>query len=469
MLKIYDSLTKVKKVFKPIKKGQVMLYACGMTVYDYCHMGHARSLIAFDMVNRYLTFKGFKVKYVRNITDVDDKIIKRANETNQTITQVTDFFIQAMHEDVNNLGLIAPTIEPRATQNISEMVMMIENLVAKGYAYVSKDNSVYFDVRKFKNYGQLSHQNLDQLRSGARVEVDNDKHDPLDFVLWKSAKPGEPSWDSPWGKGRPGWHIECSVMATNNLANHIDIHGGGMDLLFPHHENERAQSQAATGETFVNYWMHGGYLQMDNEKMSKSLGNFLTIRDTLKTFHPEVVRFFMLSSHYRSPLNYSNEGLIQAKNSLTRLYLTLRSLPKKSNVSKHVESDESKSFEHRFIEVMDDDFNTPAALAVLFELASTINQSQDPQKALQLQLLLKRLGSTIGILQQDVNEFLQGDITSKASIKNIKKIETLINARNKAREQKDWSKADQIRQQLQSMNIILEDDPKGTAWRYGDS
>jgi len=376
MLQIYNSLSKKKETFTPIEPGKVRMYVCGMTVYDYCHIGHARVLVVFDMVARTLRARGFDVTYIRNVTDIDDKIIQRANENGESIDALTGRFIAAMHEDADALGVQRPDQEPRATRHIGEILTMIGQLIQNGYAYVAPNHDVYYRVRKFANYGQLSGKSLDDLQVGARVEADEAKDDPLDFVLWKAAKPGEPSWDSPWGPGRPGWHIECSAMSTCCLGNHFDIHGGGLDLQFPHHENEIAQSEGATGEKFVNLWMHNGFVRVNEEKMSKSLGNFFTIREVLKHYDPEVVRYFILASHYRSPLNYSDDSLEQAKAALARLYTALRDLPEAAVPP-------NSDAEQRFFEAMDDDFNSPVAVSVLFDLAHDINKvrGSDPRQA----------------------------------------------------------------------------------------
>lgn len=459
MLRIYNSLTGNKEEFEPIKPGHVNIYVCGMTVYDLCHLGHARTLIAFDVIVRYFKFRGFTVNYVRNITDIDDKIIQRAQENNEDYHKLTARFIQALHEDCVALHLLPPDKEPRATEFMASMIKMIQAIIDQGYAYVGNNGDVYFDVHHFKNYGQLSHRNLDQMRAGARVEISEAKKDPLDFVLWKVAKPHEPSWDSPWGKGRPGWHIECSSMSLDCLASQIDIHGGGKDLIFPHHENEIAQSEAATGKKFVNTWMHGGHLQIDKTKMSKSSGNFFTIRDILAKYSAEVIRYFVIASHYRSPLNYSEESLENAKQALIRLYTSLRDI-------EPIDS-ENDEFEKRFIEAMDDDFNTPEALAELFDITKEINKikEQDKVRMQQLAGLLKKLGGVLGILQSDPEEFLKSTSGTQLSEMNIKKIETLIKLREKARAEKNWKEADRIRNELRQLNVTIEDTQQGTTWR----
>lgn len=458
MLRIYNSLTKQKEVFTPIDQSNVRMYVCGMTVYDYCHIGHGRVMVVFDVVCRYLRkiYGSNHVTYVRNITDIDDKIINRAKENKEDFNQVTARFIEAMNIDAGKLGVLPPDKEPRATLHMVDIINMIQQLVEKNHAYQAANGDVYFDVSRFENYGKLSGKQVDELRAGERVAVDEAKDDPLDFVLWKSAKPGEPSWQSPWGSGRPGWHIECSAMSTHCLGNHFDIHGGGMDLQFPHHENEIAQSEAATGERFVNVWMHNGFVRVDNEKMSKSLGNFFTIRDVLKSYDAEVVRYFILSSHYRSPLNYSNVQLDNAKASLRTLYTALRGL-------ELTEYNEEDDYAKRFHAAMDDDFNTPEAIAVLFDLAKEINKTRgmDEQKSQYLGSLLNGLGNILGLLEQNAEEFLRGDETDL----DVTRVEELIKQRNEARMKKDWAASDRIRDELKDMRIILEDGPDGTTWR----
>ncbi len=476
MLKIYNSLTGRKEVFTPIEPGKVRLYVCGMTVYDYCHLGHARVMVVFDMVVRYLRHLGFKVTYVRNITDIDDKIIKRANENRESIAALTARFIDAMHEDERALGVLPPDVEPRATQSVDDMLAMIQALIDRGYAYIGDNGDVFYAVSKFEGYGRLSGKNIEDLRAGERVEVEEAKRDPLDFVLWKMAKPGEPAWDSPWGKGRPGWHIECSAMSTRCLGHHFDIHGGGMDLQFPHHENEIAQSEGATGEKFVNVWMHNGFVRVNEEKMSKSLGNFFTVREVLARYRPEVVRFFILNSHYRSPLNYSDENLDEANAALTRLYTALRGIRSDLPLS---EGDRGKAFVARFEEAMNDDFNTPEAIAVLFELARDVNRARNAsrEEAENLAATLKRLGGILGLLQADPEEFLKSGagslrLETKAGaefdagiIWNDERIEQKIQERLEARKNKDWATADRIRNELKEQGIVLEDTAGGTTWR----
>ncbi len=459
MLQIYNSLTKRKEPFTPIEPSKVRMYVCGMTVYDYCHLGHARVWVVFDVVVRYLRASGYEVTYVRNITDIDDKIIRRAAERGETINELTARFIQAMHEDEAALNVLPPDEEPRATQSIEDIVHMIQALMDKGYAYQAGNGDVYYDVSRFDHYGELSGKRPEDLRAGARVEVDEAKHDPLDFVLWKAAKPGEPSWESPWGAGRPGWHIECSAMSTRCLGEHFDIHGGGMDLQFPHHENEIAQSEAATGHKFVNVWMHNGFVQVDEEKMSKSLGNFFTVREVLEKYRPEEVRYFILASHYRSPLNYSMENLDKARGALNRLYTTLRGLPV-------AEPATGESYEQRFRAAMEDDFNTPEALAVLFDLAREINRVRDegPARATQLGALLRRLGGIMGLLEKEPDEYLK-QVAGEAEGLSADEIEQLIAGRNAARKQKNWAEADRIRGLLKEHGVVLEDSAAGTTWR----
>lgn len=456
MLNIYNSTTQKKEVFESLESNKVKIYVCGMTVYDYCHLGHMRMLTAFDVIVRFLRFLQYDVTYVRNITDVDDKIIKRANENKEDYYHLAERFILAMQEDIQALGLLPPDHEPRATQFIPQMIALIEKLIAKKHAYVAANGDVFFEVRSFGAYGCLSHHKLDELESGARIEINDVKKDPLDFVLWKMAKPGEPAWESPWGAGRPGWHIECSAMSMYFLGEHFDLHGGGKDLIFPHHENEIAQAEAATNKKFVNVWLHNGYVQINTEKMSKSLGNFLTVRDLLQQYSAEAIRYFIISSHYRSQLQFTDTAIPQARQALERLYIALRNLPV-------VPKMEESEFEARFIEAMNDDFNTPVAIAILFEIAHDIqrHRNQDEPQAAALAALLRYLGSILGILQSDPEIFLQ---TSKDSV-NPTTIENLITARNKARAEKNWAEADRIRDELAAMSVVLEDGPQGTSWR----
>ncbi|GJL71270.1 MAG: cysteine--tRNA ligase [Nitrosomonas sp.] len=457
MLKIYNSLNRAKQKFVPLTPGIVKLYVCGMTVYDYCHLGHARVLVVFDMVVRWLKTIGLNVIYVRNVTDIDDKIIQRALENNESIDTLTDRFIRAMEEDAAALGVARPSHEPRATQFIGNMITMIETLVTKELAYHANNGDVYFSVHKFPGYGKLSGKSLEDLRAGERVEVDRKKKDPLDFVLWKAAKPGEPYWDSPWGKGRPGWHIECSAMGEQFLGDHFDIHGGGQDLQFPHHENEIAQSEGAHDHPFVNYWMHNGFVRVDNEKMSKSLGNFFTVREILKRYQPEIIRFFILRAHYRSPLNYSNQHLDDAKNALDRLYTALKE-HEISDTRIDWEDDQARLF----MEAMNDDFNTPEAIAVLFDLASDVNKSKSTQKA----ALLKQLGKVLGLLQQNPQDYLQQRTAAANDVMfSPEEIEQMILQRLNARKSGNYAEADTLRKNLSDAGIILEDGSQGTTWR----
>lgn len=458
MLKLFNSLTKQKEEFSPLTAGEVKLYVCGVTTYDYCHIGHARTYVAFDVVVRYLRYLGYQVTYVRNITDVDDKIIVRAAENGEQIGALTERFIGYMHEDFAALNLLPPDIEPRVTTHMDEIIALIETLLSKQHAYIADDGDVLFDVSSFNDYGKLSRQDLDQLQAGARGSVDQDKRNPLDFVLWKRAKEGEPSWSSPWGAGRPGWHIECSAMNGKHLGKHFDIHGGGSDLMFPHHENEVAQSCCAHDTPYVNYWMHSGMVQVDQEKMSKSLGNFFTIREVLEQYDAETVRFFLLSGHYRSQLNYSEAHLHQARAGLERLYTALRGVEVAV-----ADAAQRAQFETRFKDALNDDFNVPEAMSVLFEIAREINKvrSDDNQVAGQLAALLKEYAGVLGILQQSPEVFF----TSGQAADEVSEIEALIKQRNDARASKDWALADQARDRLIEMGITLEDGPQGTTWR----
>lgn len=452
-IKFYNSLTNQKEDFVPINEGEVGMYVCGMTVYDNCHLGHARAMMAFDILARYLRYQNYKVNFVRNITDIDDKIIERANENNETIDALTDRTIASMHEDFLKLGLELPTNEPRATDHIEGMIKMISELIDKGHAYHSESGDVFFAVRTFPEYGKLSNKNIDDLNPGARIKEDESKKDPLDFVLWKSAKPNEPSWDSPWGLGRPGWHIECSVMSLENLGEHFDIHGGGPDLLFPHHENEIAQSECASDHKFANYWMHSGLLKINGEKMSKSLGNFAMLKDLYNSYHPEVIRYYLISSHYRSSLNFDNESLDQARSALTRLYQALLLAPSEET-DLH---DESIS---EFIKSMNDDLNTPEALSTLFGLAKLINNSQNVQEQSMYSSTMKELGQVLGLLHENSDAFLQYG----ASLSD-NEIEAQIQQRNEARKANDFQKADQIRDDLAEQGILLDDSTEGTTWK----
>ena len=452
-LRIHNTLTRALEPFSPLEPGHVRMYVCGMTVYDLCHLGHARSMVAFDVVQRWLKASGLRVTYVRNVTDIDDKIIKRALENGETIRALTDRMVEALHQDADALGIERPTQEPRAMDYVPQMLSMINTLQSKGLAYQASNGDMNFAVRKFPGYGQLSGKSLDQLQAGERVAVDDGKQDPLDFVLWKSAKPTEPDdakWPSAYGVGRPGWHIECSAMGCELLGESFDIHGGGADLQFPHHENEIAQSQGASGKPMAQLWMHNGFINIDNEKMSKSLGNFFTIRDVLKVFEAETIRFFVVRSHYRSPLNYSDVHLNDARGALKRLYTAL-SLVKPDDVA----IDWSNPFAQRFQAAMNEDFGTPEAVAVLFDLASEVNRSMSSQMA----GLLKALGGVLGLLQDDPQRFLQAgsDVDESA-------IQAQIAARAAAKAAKNFAEADRIRQELTAMGIVLKDAPTGTTW-----
>ena len=457
MLSIYNTLNRNKSVFVPIEPGKVRMYVCGMTVYDYCHLGHARVMVVFDMVARLLRASGYEVRYVRNITDIDDKIIRRAQENGESIRALTDRFIAAMHEDADALGVLRPDAEPRATEYVMQMQDIISRLTEKGLAYVADNADVCYAVRKFPGYGKLSGKSLDELRAGERVEVAGEKRDPLDFVLWKRARAEEPEevkWTSPWGNGRPGWHIECSAMSSALLGQHFDIHGGGQDLQFPHHENEIAQSEGAHGGTFVNVWMHNGFVRINDEKMAKSLGNFFTIRDVLQNYDPEVVRFFMLRAHYRSALNYSDAHLDDARNALKRLYTALRDAPAEATAI-----DWQDPYAARFKAAMDDDFNTVEAIAVLFELANEVNRGAP------LAGLLRALGGVLGLLQRDARAFLQADVGEGTL--DAATIDARIAERAAAKQSRDFARADAIRAELTAAGIVLEDGPQGTTWRRG--
>ncbi|OIM99743.1 cysteine--tRNA ligase [Idiomarina sp. MD25a] len=456
-LTLFNTLTREKETFTPREAGRVGMYVCGVTTYDLCHIGHARTYVAFDVVVRYLRKIGYDVTYVRNITDLDDKIIKRAAENGEPFDALTQRYIDEMHRDFAALNLLEPDVEPRVTQHMDDIIRMIESLVTQGYAYQADNGDVLFDVSTFDDYGRLSRQNLEQLQAGARVDVEASKLDPLDFVLWKKAKAGEPSWDSPWGEGRPGWHIECSAMNKAHLGETFDIHGGGSDLTFPHHENEIAQSCCANQTNYVNYWMHSGMVQVDDVKMSKSLGNFFTIRDVLNAYDAETVRYFLLSSHYRSQLNYTQDNLEQAHAALERLYTALRGLtPKQPDENLRL------PYWNQFTDAMNDDFNAPEAMSVLFELVREINKARDNDagRAAQLAHVLIELADVLGLLQQSPESFLQGGADDEVAL-----IEALIVQRNKARAEKDWAAADEARDRLTEMGIVLEDGANGTQWR----
>ena len=452
-IKFYNSLTNQKEDFVPIREDEVGMYVCGMTVYDNCHLGHARAMMAFDIVARYLRYQGYKVNFIRNITDIDDKIIERAYENKEKIEDLTARTIASMQEDFLKLGLESPNKEPRATDHIEGMIKMITDLIDKGNAYHSKSGDVFFSVRTFPEYGKLSNKNIDELNPGSRIEEDESKEDPLDFVLWKSAKPNEPLWESPWGPGRPGWHIECSVMSLENLGEHFDIHGGGPDLLFPHHENEIAQSECASNCKLANYWMHSGLLKINGEKMSKSLGNFAMLKDLFNSYHPEVIRYYLISSHYRSALNFDNESLGQARSALTRLYQAL-------SLASSNESDIDGDSVKEFVDSMNDDLNTPEALSTLFRLARLINSSNDAQDRTKYSSTMKNLGMVLGLLNDSPDVFFQYG----ASLSD-EEIEAQIKDRNDARRAKDFQKADQIRDDLEAKGILLDDSSDGTTWK----
>lgn len=457
MLKIYNSITRQKQEFKPINPGKIGMYVCGVTIYDLCHIGHGRTFVSFDMIVRYLRYVGYEVNFQRNITDVDDKIIKRANENNESCEALTERLIGEMHRDFDALNMLRPDFEPRATLHIEEIIDMVERLLERGHAYVASDGDVLFSVASYPDYGRLSGQNLDQLQAGARVEVDENKQNPMDFVLWKMSKPGEPTWESPWGPGRPGWHIECSAMNSKHLGLHFDIHGGGSDLQFPHHENEIAQSCCAHDTPYVNYWMHTGMVMVDREKMSKSLGNFFTIRDVLGHYDAETVRYFLLSGHYRSQLNYSEENLKQARSALERLYTAIK------DVDLTVAADPAQEFVVKFKAAMDDDFNTPEAYSVLFDMVREINRlkATDIAKASALAVAMKQLADVLGLLSQEPEAFFKGE----GSDDEVAEIEALIVERNRARSEKDWPAADVARNRLNELGVVLEDGPSGTTWR----
>ncbi|ENU1228476.1 MULTISPECIES: cysteine--tRNA ligase [Providencia] len=460
MLQIFNTLSRQKEEFKPIHAGKIGMYVCGITIYDLCHIGHGRTFVAFDAISRYLRYLGYDLNYVRNVTDIDDKIIKRAAENNESVEELTTRMLAEMHKDFDALNILRPDSEPRATRHIDEIIELTQSLIARGHAYVATNGDVMFEVKTDPNYGQLSRQDLEQLQAGARVEVADVKRNPMDFVLWKMSKEGEPSWESPWGLGRPGWHIECSAMNSKTLGNHFDIHGGGSDLMFPHHENEIAQSTCAHDGPYVNYWMHSGMVMVDREKMSKSLNNFFTIRDVLEYYDAETVRYFLLSGHYRSQLNYTEENLKQARTALERMYTALRGTDKSAVPAGGDE------FKARFIEAMNDDFNTPEAYSVLFDMVREVNRlkSEDMSAANGMAAQLRELASVLGLLEQDPEVFLKGGAQTEDDAE-VAKIEALIQQRLDARKNKDWAQADAARDELTAMGIVLEDGASGTTWR----
>jgi cysteinyl-tRNA synthetase len=484
-LRVYNTMTQKKEELIPLHEGRIGMYACGVTVYDLCHIGHARSAVVFDCIYRYLQYKGYEVTYVRNFTDVDDKIIKRAQEEGVRAEEIAGRYIREFYADMGALGLMPPTVEPKATEHIPEMIALVQRLVGKGHAY-EVEGDVYYAVESFTTYGKLSKRTLDEMQAGARVEVDERKRNPLDFALWKAAKPGEPSWASPWGAGRPGWHIECSAMSQKYLGDTLDIHGGGKDLIFPHHENEIAQAEGATGKPFVRFWLHNGFVNIAKEKMSKSLGNFLTIKEILKEYHPEVVRFFLLSRHYRSPVDFSSQGMEEARQGLERFYQTLGGIEeiigsegKGIDTQKGFSPEETAAYQRtvefssRFEEAMDDDFNTAVVIAALFELNHDLNrllQNPSPHTALILRKgkeAFALAGGILGIFQEEPHVFLERERERKAQALTItpEEIEELIRERDAARSAKNWARSDEIRDRLASQGIILEDGPQGTTWR----
>jgi cysteinyl-tRNA synthetase len=463
-IQIYNTLSRSKQPLIPLQDGKINMYVCGMTVYDFCHLGHARVLVAFDVITRYLRAKGFDVNYVRNITDIDDKILRRADENNEPFEALTERFIQAMHEDAARLDIMPPDQEPRATAHIADILAMIARLIEKGFAYKASNGDVYYRVTSFTNYGKLSGKNPDELLSGARVAVDEAKDDPRDFALWKAVKNASVSWPSPWGKGRPGWHIECSAMATCCLGDTFDIHGGGPDLVFPHHENEIAQSEAATGKTYAQTWMHAGAVRVDDEKMSKSLGNFFTIREILDRYHPEVVRYFLISSHYRSAINYSEGNLVIAKQNLERFYHALKGLEVPAAMP-YAALDKNDDYVQRFDAAMADDFNAPVALAVLYDLVRELNSEKEVanhDRVACLALMLKSLAGILGILQLSADTFLQSGSVDKVAAEDI---EALMAERVQAKKDRQFGRADEIRNALKAQGVILEDSREGSTWR----
>lgn len=460
MLQIFNTLSRQKEEFKPIHAGKIGMYVCGITIYDLCHIGHGRTFVAFDAISRYLRYLGYDLNYVRNVTDIDDKIIKRAAENNESVEELTTRMLAEMHKDFDALNILRPDSEPRATRHIHEIIELTKSLIERGHAYVADNGDVMFEVKTDPNYGLLSRQDLDQLQAGARVEVADVKRNPMDFVLWKMSKEGEPSWESPWGLGRPGWHIECSAMNSKELGNHFDIHGGGSDLMFPHHENEIAQSTCAHDGPYVNYWMHSGMVMVDREKMSKSLNNFFTIRDVLEYYDAETVRYFLLSGHYRSQLNYTEENLKQARTALERLYTALRGTDKSAVPAG------GEEYKNRFCEAMNDDFNTPEAYSALFDMARELNRlkTENMDAANGIAAQLRELAKVLGLLEQDPETFLQAGAQGEDDAE-VAKIEGLIKQRNDARQSKDWALADQARDALAAMGVVLEDSSAGTTWR----
>lgn len=459
-LHLYNTLTRQKEAFQPLQPGKISMYVCGVTVYDYCHLGHARVLVVFDVIARFLRSQGWDLTYVRNLTDIDDKILRRAEENGEPYQDLTTRFIDAAHEDEARLGIIPPDIEPRATAHIDDILAMVQTLIEKGYAYAASNGDVYYRVSRFENYGRLSNKNPDELLAGARIDVDEAKEDPRDFALWKHAEANEAGWESPWGRGRPGWHIECSAMSKHCLGEHFDIHGGGPDLPFPHHENEIAQSEAANGCHYVNYWIHAGALRVDGEKMSKSLGNFFTIRDVLEKYHAEVVRYLLIGSHYRSPINYSEDSLIEARTGLERFYGALRDYSDVEPASP--DSLMESGYFRDFVAAMNDDFNTRLALAVMYDLVRDLNSEKDAGKARSMASELKALGGILGLLQEQPDRFLQaGD----ADAISAEQVEALIAERSDAKKTKNFARADEIRDQLQAQGVVLLDSPTGTQWR----
>lgn len=478
-LNIYNTLTRKKEPFESIEPGKVMMYVCGPTVYDSCHIGHARAFVVFDVVVRYFRAAGMKVTYVRNFTDVDDKIIKRANEHNMSSVALADLYIKEFQADMKALHVAEPSFEPRVTEHIPEIIALVENLIKKGAAY-TKEGDVYFSVESFEGYGKLSGRRLEDMEAGARVDIDTRKQNPFDFALWKSAKPGEPYWESPWGRGRPGWHIECSAMSSKFLGRTFDIHGGGKDLIFPHHENEIAQSECATGQVFANYWIHNGFVNINQEKMSKSLGNFLMVKDVLRHFHPEAVRLFLLSKQYRKPIDFSDGALLESTTALDRIYAMLQRIENRVDPLEEGGAGEDNiadTYWQRFCESMDDDFNTARALAVVFDAARQANRhmddktnTDDPMIGAQLGLLrhaILRMGKVLGVLNQSADSYFSEKISMQVEKQDIDpdEVESLLEERTVARQNKDWKKADEIRDRLAAMDVVIEDRPDGTIWK----